>query len=419
MSAAQVPESDEPDRADEIAALRAELEAAKAAYEAAIQRIEERIAQLAGAEPPESPPESPEDAAELLRQAEEALAGEQPTTPPPAVSPPAPTTATTQTLNPQISANGDFVGSATKDAPDPQSLDLREVEIAFQSVIDPFARADIFVTIPSLERVEIEEGYITFLTLPSSFLARAGKVRVPFGRANVDHRPESFAVDRPDVITFYFGEEGLAEAGVTVSRLLPNPWDAFMELELDVLDGRNEESFGGGTAGDLLYNVHYRSFFDLTAEQNLNVGLSYLNGTHAQLDTPDNQASSQFEGMDVTYQWKPLRRGNYRSFLWQTEVMASQRELAVGSADTWGLYSFARYQLSRRGFVGAQFDYAQPPDAPGQRASAYSVILDFFPSEFQRFRAQYKFTDWRDGPSFQELFLQWYFLIGTHGAHKF
>ncbi|HEY7820714.1 MAG TPA: hypothetical protein VIG29_20985, partial [Vicinamibacteria bacterium] len=186
------PEEGEP---EEIATLREELRRLREEYEARFAAIEERIAALSG-----TPSTS------VLEK-----------DPAPAPS------ATAPTLNPQISVIGDFLGTASKDVPGLQdpSLDLREVELAFQAQLDPFARADFFVTVPSLERVEMEEGYITFLTLPSDFLVRLGKVRVPFGRANVDHRPETFTVDRPDVLVGYFGEEGLAEAGATVARLIP------------------------------------------------------------------------------------------------------------------------------------------------------------------------------------------------------
>lgn len=368
----------------------------------------------------ESP--SPSDE-ELLREAAEALGAEPAEAPP--VQPPSPQPSTgaagAQTLNPNISVIGDFLGTATHGPVESESaLDLREVEFAFQSIIDPFARADFFVTVPSLETVEIEEGYITFLTLPSSFLARAGKMRVPFGRANVDHRPESFAVDRPDVVTAYFGEEGLSEMGVAVSRLIPNPWDLFMELELDVLQGANDVSFGGGTAKDLLYNVHYRTFFDLTSEQSLNLGVSYANGVNRMLDELGESARSQFEGVDFTYQWKPLALGKYRSFLLQTEAIFNQVGGGDARTDTWGLYSFARYQLGRRWFAGARFDLSQMTDLPDQRARSFSALTEFYPSEFQRFRLQYKVTDVNGTePAAHQLFAQWFYLIGSHGAHKF
>ncbi len=100
----------------------------------------------------------------------------------------------------------------------------------------------------------------------------------------------------------YFGEEGLAEAGATVARLVPNPWDFFMELELDVLAGSNEVSFGGGSAKDLLYNLHYRSFFDLTAAQSLNLGASYSTGV--------NRIADERSGRRTSAVWTSPTSGN-------------------------------------------------------------------------------------------------------------
>jgi hypothetical protein len=382
------PEEGEP---EEIATLREELRRLREEYEARFAAIEERIAALSG-----TPSTS------VLEK-----------DPAPAPS------ATAPTLNPQISVIGDFLGTASKDVPGLQdpSLDLREVELAFQAQLDPFARADFFVTVPSLERVEMEEGYITFLTLPSDFLVRLGKVRVPFGRANVDHRPETFTVDRPDVLVGYFGEEGLAEAGATVARLIPNPWDVFMEVELDVLAGGNEVSFGGGSAADLLYNLHYRSFFDLTPEQSLNLGASYATGVRPIAE--ELSGRTHLGGLDITYQWKPLARGKYRSFLWQSEVMGGTRDTERGAIGSLGLYSFARYQLGRRFYVGGRFDYSQFPEAPDLSSRSGSVLVDFFASEFQRLRLQYKVTDWTSEGLSHQLFFQWFYLIGAHGAHKF
>ncbi len=112
-------------------------------------------------------------------------------------------------------------------------------------------------------------------------------------------------------------------------------------------------------ASDLLWNLHYRSFFDLTPEHSLNVGASYANGV-----TPVGEGGNRrtrLGGVDLTYIWKPLARGKYRSFLWQTELMGGTRPLEAGAQDSFGLYSFARYQLGRRWYVGGRFDYSLSP----------------------------------------------------------
>ncbi len=398
--------------------LRRELREIREQVDDRLEDIESRLAQLeTSPEPLDEPDENdaPLDLEELLEEATATLSptapAEQNATPPPAAA---------STLNPRISVIGDFLGAASWNTPKPFApppLDVREVEIAFQSVIDPFARADFYVSVPSLEDVGLEEGFITFLTLPADLLVRLGKVRVPFGRENVDHRPETFTVDRPDVIRAYFGDEGLSEAGVTLARLIPNPWDTFMELELDVLQGANQESFGGGSVEDLLYNLRFRSYYDLNPRNNLDIGVSYANGVNDVVR--ENRFRSQLFGMDATYQWRPLRRGAYRSFVWQTELMRSRRDTLDGSVDTWGFYSFARYQLTRRWYVGARVDRSQEPAYADSERRSLSSFVEFFPSEFQRFRLQYRYSDLREGPSSHQLFLQWYYLIGTHGAHRF
>src|SRR5262249_11786185 len=71
-----------------------------------------------------------------------------------------------QTLNPDISAIVDFAAGwfqdddgTIKSGDDPQSTGFKaqEIELALQAVVDPYFRADIFLTIPNLEGIEVEE----------------------------------------------------------------------------------------------------------------------------------------------------------------------------------------------------------------------------------------------------------------------
>jgi hypothetical protein len=100
-------------------------------------------------------------------------------------------------------------------------------------------------------------------------------------------------------------------------------------------------------------------------------------------------------------------------------VIWGQRETPLGRVDSWGFYSFVSYQLGRRWYLGGRLDESRAVEAPGERTRSASAMVDFYASEFQRFRLQYKFSDLRDALDSHQLFFQWYFLIGTHGAHKF
>ena len=55
--------------------------------------------------------------------------------------------AASKALNPDISVIGDFVGGVgnPRNRPTP-SLEMHESEVGFQEVIDPYARADFFIT---------------------------------------------------------------------------------------------------------------------------------------------------------------------------------------------------------------------------------------------------------------------------------
>src|SRR5690606_22933554 len=107
-----------------------------------------------------------------------------------------------------------------------------------QAIVDPYARADFFFAV-SPEGIEVEEGYITFPTLPGGLLMRAGKLRGAFGKVNTMHTHMVPWADRPLVTqNLLGGEEGISDAGVSVARLLPNPW-MFLEATGEMYRGES------------------------------------------------------------------------------------------------------------------------------------------------------------------------------------
>ena len=76
-------------------------------------------------------------------------------------------------FNPAIAVIGNFVGvTGRNEVEDRPSLQMLESEVTFQAVVDPYARADVFVAITD-DEVELEEGFITFQ--PSGRPARQGR----------------------------------------------------------------------------------------------------------------------------------------------------------------------------------------------------------------------------------------------------
>ena len=114
---------------------------------------------------------------------------------------------------------------------------MHESEIGLQAIIDPYARGDFFISFGE-EGVDLEEGYITFTALPAGFVARVGKMRAAFGRVNSLHNHVLPWTDRPLVTqNLVGGEDGINDAGLSLSRILPSPKGLFLEVYRCVFRG--------------------------------------------------------------------------------------------------------------------------------------------------------------------------------------
>ena len=322
--------------------------------------------------------------------------------------------ASSKVFNPDISAIGDFVGAVGRSPGGGEpSLELHEAELGFQAIVDPYARADFFFAFGP-EEIGVEEGYITFLTLPGGLLAKAGKMRDAFGKMNAMHNHVVPFADRPLVTqNLTGGEDGLADFGISLAELIPNPW-LFLEATGQVYRGQNEV-FSGRTRGDLSYVGHLRAYHDLTEASNLDLGSSIAYGS--------NDSGPGFHtrllGIDATYRWKPLRRAIYTRFLGRTELVWSRRDEPAAVQDAFGFYTLAEYQFARRWVAGGRFDYSNRATDASLTDKGGSLLLTFRPSEFSQIRGQYRHTRFGEGRTANEFLFQFLFSIGAHGAHPF
>jgi hypothetical protein len=128
-------------------------------------------------------------------------------------------------FNPDMAVIGNFIGTTGENTIESApSLEMHEAEVTFQAVVDPYARADVFLS-ATPEGVDIEEGFLTLTSLPGGLLAKVGKMKEQFGKVNTMHPHTLPWVDVPIVMkNFLGGEEGLNDSGLSVSKLLLNPW---------------------------------------------------------------------------------------------------------------------------------------------------------------------------------------------------
>jgi hypothetical protein len=322
--------------------------------------------------------------------------------------------ASSKVFNPDIAVIGNFLGAAgSNDVDASPALTLDEAEASFQAVVDPYARADFFVAF-SPEGAEVEEGFVSFPALPGGFLMKAGKLKAAFGKVNTLHAHAMPWTDRPLVQTNLLGgEEGLADAGVSLSRLVPNPW-LFLEATGEVYQG-DSEVFATHERGDLSYLGRLRGYGDLSESSNLDVGVSFVTGKN---ELGSDQRTSLW-GADLTFRYRPLRRAIYRRLLARAEAVWRETDLGEGKARAFGAYASAEYQFARRWFAGARYDHAERALDPALVDTGGSLLLTFWPSEFSQLRGQFRRTRYAEGQTANELLFQLLFSIGAHGAHVF
>jgi hypothetical protein len=329
--------------------------------------------------------------------------------------------AAAKALNPDISVIGDFLGAVGRNPFNPgPALEMHESEVGLQAIVDPYARADFFLSFGQ-EGVNLEEGYITFTSLPGGFVAKVGKMRAAFGKVNTLHNHVLPWTDRPLVTeSLVGGEDGIDDAGLSVTRILPAPKGIFLEATGQVFAGDSADVFKSSQNRDASLVGHLRGYKDITDNTNIDLGFSYARGHNdAGLALASNAYRTELYGADATVHWKPLRRSIYHSFVGRSELIWSDREEPGLVRRAFGFYTSGDYQLGRRWFAGGRFDRSDRARAPNLTDSGFSAILTYWPSEFSQLRGQYRFTQYADGREGNELLFQLQFSLGAHGAHPF
>ncbi|HLF13339.1 MAG TPA: hypothetical protein VI932_00435 [Bacteroidota bacterium] len=328
---------------------------------------------------------------------------------------------TAPSLNPDISAIGDIRLLYRSIGRRKIHAYLNEVELQVASVVDPYARAEFLFSFgkdlgTGELSPELEVGTLTSTFLPCNLQLTLGKFKPRVGKVNILH-PHYFSfIEFPKVINNFFESEGMFMEGASLSWLIPNPYDFYQELVLEVGRAGSEPnaSIVPGDDDQLLYVGHLKNFFDLSENATLEFGLTGLVG-------PNRYGfSTAIGGIDVTYKWKPLQYNTYKSFTWQTELLLSRaRQSENEILRTYGGYSYIEHQFEKLWFAGIRYDYSGFPDISGQRDQAGTLLLRFQPTEYQIIALQYQFTERNYDSNDSQLALRFIYGIGKHGAHSY
>ena len=347
----------------------------------------------------------------LLKQIEEQMK----VTPPPVTQ----QTRSTLSFNPDIGVIGDFRGSYISKGQKNFDLYLNETEVSLQAAVDPYARADFFLSFsrdPETGKygVEVEEGYLTTLSLPARLQLKVGKFRNAVGRLNTVHPHALPFIDMPNAYVNFFGEEGLNDEGVSVSWLLPTK-AFYQELLFQVTSGYSESpAFTRSEGNRLLYVSHLKNFFTLNDDNTLELGLTGISGPN------DSARVSNMAAVDLTYKWKPVKLNTYHSLTWQSEFYFNHANLMDNySMNSFGMYSFIQYQLAKRWFLTGRYDYGQKPYDKNLKENAFSLTAGWYATEFSKLEFETKTTDDNIDKRYYQAWLRWIFVIGAHGAHQY
>ena len=425
--------------------LRAELQEMKTSYEARIQALEARL------QAAESQSAAASETASAAAQPSEAgSAGNR--------------------FNPNISlilqgryANLDDIEHrhitgfmpAGHDHGTPRGFSLDHTELVIAASIDPYFDGYFNLALVD-EEVEIEEAWFRTTALGKGFTLKGGRFLSGLGYQNEKHPHAWDFADNNLMYRALFGE-AYGNDGVQLKWLAPT--DLFMEFGAEVGRGANfpgTDRNKNGAGSTVLFG-HLGD--DVGVSHSWRAGLSYLQTRASDRDADiddlnDVEAETLFSGSskvwiaDFVWKWAPNGNASERNFKFAAEYFRRTENgdllcvdnTADGGActDVTGLYKTTQsgfyaqgvYQFMPRWRTGYRYDRLDSGSIDFGANNAFlpiadyaptrhSLMLDFSPSEFSRFRLQYSKDESMENVSENQWFVQYIHSLGSHGAHSF
>src|SRR5437762_1844266 len=341
--------------------------------------------------------------------------------------------------------------------PQQRGFNARNTELAFDGAVDPyfegFANIVFKLDNDNETEVEVEEAFMQTTSLPYNLRLKAGQFFAAFGRLNPTHPHTWDFVDTPLVNGFFLGPDGLRGVGAQTSWTLPLPW--YSQLIFASQNGRGSTGFSFRNPGDdgmffdrittdrearglqdFVWIPRWENSIDLSPTQ---VVLAGVSGAFGSNETGAN-SRTQIYGADFLYKWKSSHaEGGFPFVKWQTEIMYRRFQAGRGADESfpvaetfhdWGLYSQVLWGFKKGWVAGIRGDYVDMQDSKftddldRQSRWRLSANLTWYPTEFSKIRLQYNqdFLEenfFLSGRQVESVSLQWEFILGAHGAHKF
>src|SRR5262245_5217835 len=338
-----------------------------------------------------------------------------------------------------------------------RGFNARNIELAFDGAVDPyfegFANIVFKLDNDNNTEVEVEEAFMQTTSLPFNLQVKAGQFFSAFDRIKQSH-PHLWDFDHHPLINgLFLGHDGQRGFGAQASWTLPVPW--YSQLIFASQNGRGSTGFSFRNPGDdglffdrittdrearglqdFVWIPRFENSFNLSDTQTVLAGVSGAFGSNETGAT----SRTQVYGADLLYKWKSSHaEGGFPFVKWQTEFMYRLFQAGHGANDSfpvaetfhdWGLYSQVLWGFKKGWVVGIRGDYVHMQDSmftddlDRQSRWRLSANITWYPTEFSKIRLQYN-QDFLEENFFlsarevESVFLQWEFILGSHGAHKF
>ena len=301
------------------------------------------------------------------------------------------------TINPDISAIGDMRFTARSDNAarmadkNKASFTFEELEMALTGYLNPYSRADIFLSIdPGETSIDVEQATATVLRgLPLTMQFKFGKYPLDIGKINSQHPHQWAWLDFPLMHRKFIGEEGARVIGAGIS-FLKAVGDNALTLSLNAFGSGffdTDSLFDSGSSSPpdyapekIAYSGRVSLFRNLVDYTSVETGLSYLHGYY----DPQQNHEADIAVYDLKLKWRP---DMYRTVSFISEAMGTSRDTTGlrggpgGSNSAFGVFTSIDIKMRRRFDGGGYADFSQEAQDDSKSTTAFGAFFGFMPAE--------------------------------------
>ena len=294
--------------------------------------------------------------------------------------------------------------------PGRRGFSLGESELVMAANVDDKFAGNLIVSLSPENTVSVEEAYGLWLTAPYGLVPKFGRFFSGLGYMNEQHQHAWDFIDAPLAYQAFLGGQ-YATDGIQAKWVAPI--DQYFELGAEAGSGGFPDD-ARDRNGASSRTVFAHTGGDIGASHSWRAGLSYL-----QTSTRDVAVA------DFIWKYAPNGNGRDTNFKLQGEYLQGRTRgdsndgvVTDFAARQSGWYMQGVYQFMPTWRIGARYDRLDS-GATQFNPKRYTVMLDYTPSEFSRFRVQFAQSRTLPDVTDNQWFLQYILSLGAHGAHKY